>query len=234
MKVPRNLSIRVQYILDEWVPPRIRDSRLLMYPPMRALMKDATGDFMSFKNWIWEKSDKDFNNLYERTLHVQELQGETDLNDRCLHEITKSIKNKRVLEVGCGRGLLANALSENNTVTACDIVVSQGLKKKYKSINFVSANIENLPFKDNSFDVVVTTHTLEHVRNLDKAVSEIKRVAKHQVIVVVPRQRPYRYTFSLHTQFFPYEWSLQNAFGFTKGKTVIKNLGDWYYSHKLS
>lgn len=229
MKVPRNLSIFVQYILDEWIPPIIRDSRIFMYLPMKFVLKDATHDFMNFKNWVFEGSDKDFSNLYERTLHVQELQGETDLNKKTIEEILKIIKDKKVLEVGCGRAYLSGLLAQHNKVTAVDIVVSKELVKKYPKVKFVEGNIENLPFKNQSFDVVVTTHTLEHVKNLGLAYSEIRRVAKEKVIIVVPRQRPYKYTFSLHTQFFPYEWSLKEAFGFNKKTTSIKNYGDWMY-----
>lgn len=233
MKVSRNFSIAVQYILDEWVPPHIRDSRILMYPPMRFLMKDATKDFMTFKEWVFQKSDKEFGALYERTLHVQELQGETDLNDQCLQEILKTVKGKKVLEAGCGRGFLAGKLSTKNKVTGCDIVVSDDVKKKYPNVTFKSGSIENLPFKDNKFDVVIATHTLEHVKDVPKATSEMRRVAKEAIIIVVPRQRPYKYTFSLHTQFFPYDWSLEAAFGYTPGKTTIKKLGDWFYHQKL-
>ncbi len=228
----RKFSIGVQFILDELVPPIIRDSKWFMYLPMRLVLKDTVRDFMEFKNWVFQKSDKEFGKLYERTLHVQELQGETDLNEACLKEILKVVKNKNVLEVGCGRGFLANELSAKNNVTACDIVVSNDLKTKYPEVKFKEANIENLPFKDGAFDTVITTHTLEHVRDLHKAVAEIKRVAKKQVIIVVPRQRPYKYTFSLHTQFFPYRWSLETAFGYEPGVTKIKNLGDWFYSEK--
>jgi ubiquinone/menaquinone biosynthesis C-methylase UbiE len=232
MKVPRNLSIGVQFVLDELVPPIIRDSKWFMYLPMKFVLKDTAYDFMTFKNWVFQKTDKEFGQLYERTLHAQEIQGETDLNEQCLHEILKAVKGKKVLEVGCGRGLLADKLSENNKVTACDIVVPQSLKDRFPAVTFSEANIEHLPFKDKSFDTVITTHTLEHVRDLPKAVAEIKRVAKHEVIIVVPRQRPYKYTFSLHTQFFPYRWSLETAFGYTPGKTQIKKLGDWYYIEK--
>ena len=151
------------------------------------------------------------------------------MNQACTDAILELVKNKRVLEVGCGRGYLANKLSKHNKVTACDIVISQDLKKRYKKVKFVEANIESLPFKVGEFDVVVTTHTLEHVKNLDVAVAEIKRVASKQVIIVVPRQRPYKYTFSLHTQFFPYKWSLENAFGYDPKTTTIKKLGDWLY-----
>ncbi len=235
MRVSRKFSIAVQYVLDQLVPPIIRDSKWFMYLPMKFVLKDGAHDFMDFKNWVFKKSDKEFGELYERTAHVQELQGETDLNDACLKEILRLVKGKNVLEVGCGRGFLADKLSAENKVTACDIMVSDALKKKYPKVTFKSANIENLPFKDNSYDVVVSTHTLEHVKHVDISVKELRRVAKEQLIIVVPKQRPYKYTFSLHTQFFPYDWSLQSAFGYVEGSTDIKNLdGDWLYHQDLT
>lgn len=186
---------------------------------------------MTFKNWVFSADKKKFSSLYERTGHVQELQGETDLNPQCTEKILQTIKGKTVLEVGCGRGYLANLMSENHNVTGCDIVISDGLKKKYPEIKFVQGNIQSLPFADNSFDTVVSTHTLEHVQDLPGAVSELRRIAKKELIIVVPRQRPYKYTFSLHTQFFPYEWSITNAFGYRKD-AAIERLGDWFYYEK--
>lgn len=53
MKVPRELSLVVQYILDQWVPPRIRDSKWFMYLLMRLVLKDATRDFMTFKDSVF-------------------------------------------------------------------------------------------------------------------------------------------------------------------------------------
>lgn len=42
----------------------------------------------------------------------------------------------------------------------------------------IHLNIENMPLEDNSFDIVMANHILEHVENLPKALSEIKRVLK--------------------------------------------------------
>lgn len=232
MRVSRNTSVKIQYILDQWIPPRLRDSRLFMYLPMKLVLKDAVHDFMHFKNDVFSMSEEAFSDLYRRTSHVQELQGETDLNIECTEEILKTLRNKKVLEVGCGRGYLARKLAVHNKVTGCDIVISPKLKSEKRGVKYVEANIQQLPFKDRSFDYVVSTHTLEHVQDLPGAVAELRRVAKQGVIIVVPKQRPYKYTFSLHTQFFPYQWSLESAFG--KGKGVnIKYLGDWFYHHKF-
>jgi ubiquinone/menaquinone biosynthesis C-methylase UbiE len=230
MRISRNTSIKIQYFLDEWVPPRIRDSKLFMLLPMKLVLKDATEDFMTFKEKVYNMTKEEFSSLYERTLHVQELQGETDLNDECRKEILKIVKNSKVLEVGCGRGLLAKQLAKKNKVTACDIVVPDYLKNSTDKVKYVEANIDSLPFKNNSFDVVISTHTLEHVQNIDIAINELRRVAKTMIIIVVPRQRPYKYTFSLHTHFFPYAWSLRAAFG--NHNAEIKKLGDWFYLEK--
>lgn len=198
---------------------------------MKLALKDATPEFMTFKDSVFSMNAKQFSGLYEKTNHVQELQGETDLNQACTEEILKTIRKRTVLEVGCGRGFLARKLVKSNAVTGCDIIISDQLKNEDSGVTYVEANIEKLPFKDNSFDFVVTTHTLEHVQDLPVAVAELRRVAKKGLIIVVPRQRPYKYTFSLHTQFFPYKWSLESAFG-TKNAT-IKKLGDWFYYQKL-
>ena len=42
----------------------------------------------------------------------------------------------------------------------------------------IHLNIENMPLEDNSFDVIMANHILEHVNDLSKALSEIKRVLK--------------------------------------------------------
>jgi SAM-dependent methyltransferase len=204
-----------------------------MYLPMRLVLKDATHDFATFKDWVFASTDAEFGQLYARTGHVQELQGETDLNEPCLREILQLVRGRQVLEVGCGRGLLAGRLAADNKVTACDIVISDTTRQQYPQVEFVRGSIERLPFADGSYDVVVCTHTLEHVRDLPLALRELRRVTRTDLIIVVPRQRPYKYGFSLHTQFFPYKWSVQGAFGLDGG-TTIRNLGgDWFYVQRL-
>lgn len=195
---------------------------------MRLVLHEGADDFMSFKKWFYAASSKDISKLYQRTAHLQEIQGETDLNQQCIDRILETISTDSVLEVGCGRGYLANLVGKNHPITACDIVIPSALRKKYPHITFVQGDIEKLPFRDNQFETVISTHTLEHTKNLPAAVAELRRVASKELIIVVPRQRPYRYTFSLHTQFFPYDWSITNAFGYRKSAR-IERLGDWLY-----
>ena len=100
-----------------------------------------------------------------------------------------------VLDAGCGRGYLSRLLAADGLkVTATDIAPAAGAGKYFA----VAADIESLPFAAQSFDTVISTHTLEHVLNAEAALAELRRVARRRLILVVPRQRPYRFTFDLH------------------------------------
>jgi ubiquinone/menaquinone biosynthesis C-methylase UbiE len=89
-----------------------------------------------------------------------------------------------------------------------------------------------LPFAPCAFDTVICTHTLEHVQNLTAAIDELRRVTRRRLIIVVPRQRPYRYTFDLHLHFFPYKHSLLTHLTPVPdiADRMVRDLdGDWYY-----
>ena len=57
-------------------------------------------------------------------------------------------------------------------------------KRKHKKLNFVNADCLNLPFEDNSFDLVTISFGLRNTVNFDKALSEISRILKHGGIFV--------------------------------------------------
>jgi hypothetical protein len=70
---------------------------------------------------------------------------------------------------------------------------------------------------------VVCAHTLEHVPDVWAAARELRRVAD-RVLVVVPRQRYYRYTVDYHLHFFPSAAPLEHLLGGTAHEID----GDWY------
>lgn len=234
MKISRRTSLGVQWILDQLVPPALRDSRWFMYLPMKLVFREHVRDFMDFKERAFVMTEDEFSGVYRKVADVAELQGETDLNEACTRAILATVTEGTVLEVGSGRGYLAAKLhAQGLEVTACDIVVSPELVQRFPGITFVENSMEHLPFPDASFDTVVTTHTLEHVQDLATSMAELRRVARRTLVIVVPRQRPYEYNFSLHINFFPYEWSLVGQLGHRPDVT-IKDLGDWFYVERLT
>jgi ubiquinone/menaquinone biosynthesis C-methylase UbiE len=128
--------------------------------------------------------------------------------------------SRTCLEVGCGGGRVAIAVAQTGrAVTGCDIS-GEALKHAAAeaaaagvSIEWVKAPIEALQFPDSSFDVVMCSHTLEHVQDLDAAVAELVRVAAKQVIVIVPREHGLNeLSTDYHFQFFADADSLASAF----------------------
>ena len=232
MSIGRSTARKIHFILDECLPPVIRDARWFMWIPFRILFGRKSEYFFSFKDRAMEASSEEIHEVYVDTADVH-LQRETDLNEECLAAIKANIVGTTVLDVGCGRGYLADQLSRTGaTVTGCDFRIPDEVRAGFPRIRFEEARAEALPFAPGDFDTVVCTHTLEHVQNLAVVIGELRRVARRRLIIVVPRQRPYRYTFDLHLHFFPYKHSLLTHFtpGPDVGERTVQDLdGDWYY-----
>ena len=88
----------------------------------------------------------------------------------------------RMLEIGTGSGGIANYFGTHPSmridVDAVDVVDNRLVSDGYR-FRLVSGT--DLPFTDNSFDVVLTNHVIEHVGNRAKQIShlnEIRRVLK--------------------------------------------------------
>jgi ubiquinone/menaquinone biosynthesis C-methylase UbiE len=102
-------------------------------------------------------------------------------------DLATIIKNKSVIDIGCGSGRFAIALSQMGAkkVTAVDIN-TQGLEtaKQFSkesgitNIEFVEHNVLNLPFQDESFDFVFSKGVLHHTGDLEKGINEYSRVLK--------------------------------------------------------
>jgi len=90
-----------------------------------------------------------------------------------------------ILDVGCGDGLITNALPENIRVVGFDVgEASLSHIKRETMIGTATA----LPYKDGEFDLVMANDVIEHIPDGDyqKVLSEIQRVAKRFIIITVP------------------------------------------------
>lgn len=111
------------------------------------------------------------------------------------------VKGRKVLDAACGAGygtaLMATAAE---SVTGIDISAEtiEYAQKRYaerKNARYVEASIAELPFEDDSFDVIVSFETIEHVTEelQDSFLKEIKRCLKKDGILVMssPDKRTY-------------------------------------------
>ena len=93
----------------------------------------------------------------------------------------------RILDVGCGIGILLNILNLNNYVEGIDISNIAIEKLSRSGIKGIVANVPPLPYKSKEFDVIIASEFLEHIDStkMELLLIEFKRVAK-KLIVTVP------------------------------------------------
>ena len=107
------------------------------------------------------------------------------------NRIPKVIQGKDVLEIATGPGLLAKHVAHTaNKMIATDYsdgMIAEARKGEYpENLTFEVADATNLPFDDNSFDVVLIANALHVMTNPEKALKEIDRVLKYKGILIAP------------------------------------------------
>ena len=113
-------------------------------------------------------------NIFQRIWHVNKL-----------NVVIRFIsgKSKTILDVGCASGWFISRISNKFPKAKCygiDIY-DRGIKyakKTYPKIEFMVADAHKIPYKKNTFDLVVCTEVLEHLDDPKSAILEIKRVLK--------------------------------------------------------
>ena len=101
------------------------------------------------------------------------------------------IDNKKVLDVACGSGYGTYFMARNGAQLVTGIDISEEVinycQKCYRNKNlaFEVMDATDLKFPDNSFDVIVSFETIEHLSDHDLFLTELKRVLKPQGVVII-------------------------------------------------
>lgn len=102
---------------------------------------------------------------------------------------------RRVLEVGCGEGQLANHLirtARPERFEACDVAL-RPIPDLDPSIMLREASIYALPYEPASFDLVVCCEVLEHLRDPAAGLAELARVSARHVLLSTPWEPVWRF-----------------------------------------
>lgn len=94
-----------------------------------------------------------------------------------------SLEGANVLDAGCGNGRLSGPLSGiGANVYSVDLVIDVIIiaKSRYPSVNFIASDIRQLPFKDHTFDYVISAYSsLGYIPSyLQAELLELRRVTK--------------------------------------------------------
>jgi len=110
------------------------------------------------------------------------------------------VDDKDVLEVGCGGGQGLGYLAQRARKVVGGDVDEEILnypKEYYKDrIKLVKFGAEEMPFENNSFDVVILFETIYYLENPQKFLSECRRVLRENGLVLVCQANPERLGFN--------------------------------------
>lgn len=130
---------------------------------------------------IWHQVPVDYyqqgvkKNLFQKFWH-----GEKIITAK---KIIKTLKFSKCLDVGCASGYMLSEIakafpkSKYFGIDVYDRAISYA-KKTYPKIEFKVAASEKIPYKNESFDLIICYETIEHVENPLKTLQEARRVLK--------------------------------------------------------
>ena len=128
---------------------------------------------------LWGKKSKDW-------ASIQEATGNAGYEHAL--QFLKPISADTLLDVGCGSGLFSSlAQAKGADVTGIDAstpLIEQA-KERNAAINFLTGEMEELPFADSTFDIVCGFNSIQYAESVKHALIEAKRVLKEKGKLVI-------------------------------------------------
>ncbi|MBW2731743.1 MAG: methyltransferase domain-containing protein [Deltaproteobacteria bacterium] len=122
-----------------------------------------------------ERYYDEFSHTYEDQRH----RGYHKMLDELEVEVARRYMQGRVLEAGCGTGLVLERLRPHvDEVVGIDLSSGMLNHARGRQLRVAQATVEGLPFPDESFDGVTSFKVLAHVPGIQEAMAEMARVTR--------------------------------------------------------
>lgn len=188
------------YVIEEGVP-------ILLVPEAKAMTEQsdhhqaAQTEFNYVDHYIKDGELFDYFEPYTdgATLHEQRR-----LHEAILVELSE-VASAKILDVGCGSAWVARHFVQSDTrVVSFDI--SDKNTKQALSLypgdlhHAVTGDVYRLPFRENSFDAIISAEVIEHVPNIQAYLGNLIRVVKPggRVILSTPYNEKIIYSLCIH------------------------------------
>ncbi len=128
---------------------------------------------------LWGKNPEDW-------ALIQEATGSSGYEH--MFEFLKPIATDKILDVGCGSGFFSNLAHEKGlNIIGLDasIPLLEQAKMRNSSIDFLTGEMEELPFDNNTFDIVCAFNSIQYAESVKNAILESKRVLKEKGKLVI-------------------------------------------------
>lgn len=139
---------------------------------------------------IWHQVPLDYyqkgvrKNILQKLWHMGKLKAVVNLTEK-----TNALP-ENILDVGCASGWFLSKIHARYPKAKCAGIdtykeaIDYG-KRKYRKLKLFYADGHKVPFKKNSFDVIICTEVLEHVISPEKVLREIERVLTKDGIAII-------------------------------------------------
>ena len=117
------------------------------------------------------------------------------------YQAVVEVRPDRVLEVGCGRGELAERIEQEAGADVVAVDQSERMVEltRARGIDARVGDVQELPFPDGDFDCAVAAWMLYHVADLDRGLAELARVLRPggRLVAITNTERNLRELWSL-------------------------------------
>lgn len=128
------------------------------------------------------QQQQQYNRGWERGLSAGiEQRGNFQCNLKFIEKINLLKKTDKILEIGCGVGLIVNELSQKGYAINGIDISSKAIKYgrgKFPNAKLDVVPAEELPYDNQTYDIVLSFDLFEHIPQVDRHLSEVSRILK--------------------------------------------------------
>ncbi|HID64657.1 MAG TPA: class I SAM-dependent methyltransferase [Anaerolineae bacterium] len=127
---------------------------------------------------------------------------------RQVASLLKATGAERILDAGCGEGFVVSYLLQGNdgliiTGIDCNLEAIEIARQMVPGVLFDVGDLREMPYGDDSFDLVMCLEVLEHLPDPQRGLCELRRVTSAHCLVSVPHEPFFRATNFLRGKHVP-------------------------------
>lgn len=134
---------------------------------------------------------KAFDNVVEYYDEYMEQTAHVQAQKKIAQELKEKIGNSFILDVATGTGVMIQSLTRTMGVDASSKMIERA-KRKHTDKDFCIADVEYLPFKDETFDYSVSCLAFLWFTDRVKALDEMLRVSRKGAFIIEEEGTPVR------------------------------------------
>lgn len=150
-----------------------------------------------------------------------------------LYKYSRKPEKIKILDAGCGDGVLTYLIRKKGFKSFGLDISEEGIHFAKKiindeKINFSVGSLYNMPYEDNTFDVIFSSEVIEHLKHPELFLKEAKRILKNRGQLIL--STPIKYTKHPLDKMHVQEWFVEDYSLFIN--KYFPN-SSFYYSHSL-